>query len=74
MQNIREIRQGLIEARNIVMGIREVSQDQFQLLKKLSSHDHYGIRRQACNLLFIVSEDHRYLISSGIWGPLSDYN
>jgi hypothetical protein len=74
MQKIREIRQGLVEARNIVTGVREVTQDQFQILEKLSSHEHYGIRRQASNLLFIVSENHRHLLLSGGWNPISDYN
>jgi hypothetical protein len=74
MQKIKEIRQGLVDARNIITGVREVTQDQFQILEKLRYHDHYGIRRQVCNLLFIVSENHRHLLLSGDMDPISRYN
>ncbi|MHA1968014.1 MAG: hypothetical protein ACW964_09445 [Candidatus Hodarchaeales archaeon] len=51
-----------------------MSQEEFQVLEELSSHNHYGIRRQAYNLLFIVSKDHRNYLLSGVQNPLSSYN
>jgi hypothetical protein len=65
MQKIRQIRQGLVDVRNIVIWERNVSQEQFQILEELSNHYNYGIRRQAHNLLFIVSKNHQQNILSG---------
>ena len=74
MKEIKEIRQGLIDARNILVEGGKLSQDQFLILEKLIYHNHYGIRRQALNLLFIFSVNHRILLSSGTIHPLSLYN
>lgn len=65
MQKIRQIRQGLVDVRNIVIWERGVTQEQFQILEELTNHHHYGIRRQAHNLLFIVSKNRRLNILSG---------
>ncbi|MFW9991532.1 MAG: hypothetical protein ACFFD4_05695 [Candidatus Odinarchaeota archaeon] len=73
MHIIKQIRQGLIEARRSVDRGEKITRDQQEVLENLISHKHYSIRRQACGLLMKVSKKHRYRLLSGELNPLIAY-
>ena len=70
MNKIKNIRQGLVEVRNIIKKGGNITEDHFIILEALTDHDHYGIRRQASGLIVKVSKDYRNLMSAGKLNPI----
>jgi len=71
MNKIKNIRQRLVEIRNILTKGGNISEDHFLILEALADHDHYGIRRQASGLMVKVSKDHRNLMLAGKLNPIT---
>ena len=65
MNKIKNIRQGLAKIRNIINKGGNLSDDQYEILESLISHEHYGIRRQASGLMIKISNDYRNQMFSG---------
>ncbi|MHA2289419.1 MAG: hypothetical protein ACXABG_11600 [Promethearchaeota archaeon] len=70
MNKIKNIRQRLVEIRNIVKKGGNMTKDQYDILESLTDHNNYGVRRQAAGLLVTVSEDYRYQMLTGRFNPL----
>ncbi len=65
MNKIKNIRQRLVEIRNIVKRGGNMTEDQDLMLEALTAHEHYGIRRQASGLMVITSKDYRNQMLAG---------
>jgi hypothetical protein len=74
MNKIKNIRQRLVEIRNIVKKGGNMTEDQYLTLKTLTAHEHYGIRRQASGLMVTVSKDYRNLIFAGKFNPIAVFD
>ncbi len=65
MNKIKNIRQRLVEIRNIVNKGVNMTEDQYLMLEALTAHEHYGIRRQVSGLMVITSKDYRNQMLAG---------
>ncbi|MHA1994188.1 MAG: hypothetical protein ACW97Z_06580 [Candidatus Hodarchaeales archaeon] len=70
MRKIKNIRQRLVEIRNIVKKGGNMTEDQYITLESLAVHESYGIRRQAASLLVTVSKDYRQQMLAGRLNPI----
>ena len=73
MSKIKNIRQRLVEIRNIVKRGGNMTEDQYLMLEALTTHEHYGIRRQASGLMVITSKDYRNQMFAGNLNTVTIY-
>ncbi len=71
MNKIKNIRQRLVEIRNIMNRGGNITEDHFLILESLTDHENYGIRRQASGLIVKISKDHRNLMLAGEFNPIT---
>ena len=71
MNKIKNIRQRLVEVRNIMKRGGNMTEDHYLVLKGLVNHEHYGIRRQATGLMVTISKDYRNLMLAGKLNPIT---
>ncbi|MHA1978505.1 MAG: hypothetical protein ACW98I_16495 [Candidatus Hodarchaeales archaeon] len=70
MDKIKNIRQRLVEIRNIMKMGGNMTKGQRITLESLATHEDYGVRRQAAGLLIIVSKNYRQQVLAGRLNPI----